>query len=93
MDKLKCPYCGESGCFDIDLKAYVPCSIDENGNIAFEDYTEDRDEQIRESMIDCCNDEKMDAYCNNCGNLSRVVEFRSSKVSPFFIKGLKKLGE
>lgn len=94
MSELKCPYCGKSGCLDIDLKAYIPCNIDENGDVTLEDYSEDRDQQIRESMSDSVEDEKVEAYCHNCGNLSEVTEIGYNEASQEMqIKGLKKLGE
>ena len=94
MDKLKCPYCGKSGCLDISLKAYVPCTISKYGEVYLEDYSENRDEQIRISMADCINDEKVDAYCHNCGNVSEVAKIGYSKeLGEIEVEKLKKLGE
>ena len=93
MSELKCPYCGKSGCLDIDLKAYIPSNIDENGDVTLEEYSEDRDSQILMSMIDACEDEIVDVYCHNCGKLSRVEGFRVGEVSRLCIKKLEKLRE
>ena len=93
MSKLKCPYCGRSDMLELNLKAYVPMQIHENGEIELEQYSEGRDNEINDSVIDCIGDEDFDMYCDNCGRISKIAKMdfneESEKLTIVELKKIK----